>query len=241
MTGSPPDPAPGTLVLHGYPVSNYFNTVHAALIEKGAGFTVVPTRASQDDAFLASSAMGKIPYLQTPEGCIAETVAILEYIEEMVGGVPLYPAAAFERARARQVINIVQVYVETPLRSLFPGVFMGGTNAPETIAAVRPVVDRAMRALGHLVRPAPFLMGGQLTHADLFAFYTFDVGERVMQFSYDVSLLDSVGGLRDWYATMAMRPSSRTVLADFSAAFASYLQDKAAAWHEPEPKETTHA
>lgn len=229
------------LVLHGYPVSNYFNTVHAALIEKGTPFTVVPTRASQDEPFLAQSAMGKIPFLRTPDGCVAETVAILEYIEETLSGAALYPAEAFERARARQIINIVQVYVETPLRALFPGVFMGGANAPETLAATRLTVDRAMRALAHLVTPEPFLIGAQLTHADLFAFYTLDIGERVMQFSYGISLLDSVAGLRDWYATIAARASSRTVLANFTPAFAAYLQDKAAAWREPEPKEKAHA
>src|SRR3546814_11435296 len=69
-----------TLRLHGYPVSQYFNAARAALIEKGTDFQVIPTRAAQDDAFLAPSAMGKIPYLVTPHGSIAETVAILEYI-----------------------------------------------------------------------------------------------------------------------------------------------------------------
>lgn len=231
----------GSLVLHGYPVSNYFNTVRAALIEKGADFKIVQTRASQDDAFLAQSAMGKIPFLQTPAGCIAETIAILEYIEEAVPGVSLYPADPFERARARQIINIVQIYVEAPLRALFPGVFMGGTNTPETISATRLTVDRAMRALARLVRPKPFLLGAQLTHADLFAFYTFDIGERVMQFSYGASLLDTIAGLRDWYAIFALRSSSCVVLADFTPAFAAYLDDKAAAWREPEPREKTHA
>ena len=237
----PSDSAPAPLVLHGYPVSNYFNVARAALMEKGADFAVVPTRAAQEDAFLARSAMGKIPYLETPHGCIAETVAILEYVEDTVPGVPLYPASAFERARARQVINIVQLYVEAPLRSLYPGVFMGGANAPDAIAAVRPVVDRAMRALGHLVTPAPFLMGGELTHADLFAFYHFDLGERVMQFTYGTSLIDAVPGLRDWRATLAARPSTRAVLADFHPAFAAYIRDKGAAWREPEPKEPSYA
>src|SRR3546814_8444654 len=51
-----------TLRLHGYPVSQYFNAARAALIEKGTDFQVIPTRAAQDDAFLAHSAMGKIPY-----------------------------------------------------------------------------------------------------------------------------------------------------------------------------------
>src|SRR3546814_14270128 len=100
---------------------------------------------------------------------------------ETSGGIPLYPADAFGRARARQVINIAQVYIEAPLRSLFPGVFMGGVNDPATIAAVRPLVERAMRALSRLTSFHPFMLGEAISHADLFAFYTLDGGERVMQ------------------------------------------------------------
>jgi glutathione S-transferase len=231
----------GEVTLHGYPVSNYFNTVRAALIEAGAEFTVVPTRASQDEAFLAVSAMGKIPYLTTEHGGIAETIAILEYIEDAQLGRSLYPAEPFERARARQLINVVQVYVEAPLRSLFPGVFMGGANSAATIAAAKVTVHRAMRAIGTLTSFSPFLMGAQLTHADLFAFYTLDIGERVWRYTYQTSLLNAVPRLRDWHTMMSTRPSTRTVLADFAPAFAIYLRDKAAAWREPEHRETTHA
>lgn len=241
MIDDSPDVTGGALALHGYPVSNYFNAARAALIEKGASFEIVLTRAGQDHAFLHHSAMGKIPYLRTPFGSIAETVAILEYIEDAVPGVALYPADAFDRARARQIINVVQIYVEAPLRTLFPGVFMGGINSPETIVSARSVIDRAVRALGYLVSPAPFLTGAQLTYADLFAFYTFDVGERVSQFVWDESLIDRMPGLREWFATLAARPSSRAVLSDFASAFAAYLQDKAAAWHEPAPEGIPHA
>src|SRR3546814_18753985 len=100
--------------------------------------------------------MGKIPYLVTPHGSIAETVAILEYIEETSGGIPLYPADAFGRARARPVINIAQVYIEAPLRSLFPGVFMGGVNDPATNPAVRPPVEWAIRSPPPLPSFPPF-------------------------------------------------------------------------------------
>src|SRR3546814_6877072 len=78
-----------TLRLHGYPVRQYFNAARAALIEKGTDFQVIPNRAAQDDAFLAPSAMGKIPYLVTPPGSIAETVALLASIEEQSGGFQL--------------------------------------------------------------------------------------------------------------------------------------------------------
>lgn len=227
--------------LHGHPVSNYFNAVRAALIEKDVAFDIVPERASQGTAFLTRSAMGKIPYLETAQGCIAETVAILDYLEEAAGGVPLLPLDPFERAKVRQVVNIVQLYVETPLRSLFPGVFMGGSNSAQAIAAARPVVDRAMRALGQLVAFRPFLLGERLTTADIFAFYTFDLGDRVTRFTWDMVLLDQVDGLRDWFDAMADRPSSRAVLTDFDTAFTAYLRDKAAAWQEPELEETDDA
>jgi glutathione S-transferase len=68
-----------------------------------------------------------------------------------------------------------------------------------------------------------------------------DVGERVTRFAYDWSLLDSVPGLSQWHAMMTDRPSSRIVLADFSPAFAAYLKDKAAAWHEPELEDHDYA
>ena len=171
--------------LHGHPVSNYFNIVHAALIEKSAAFEIVLAGASQDEAFLARSAMGKIPYLETAHGCIAETVAILEYLDDEIPDPRLFPADSFARARARQIINVVQMYVEAPVRSIFPGVFFGGANSAETVAGARLTLDRATGALARLTNPAPWLLGDEFGYADIFAFYCLDIAERVTCFVYD--------------------------------------------------------
>lgn len=218
------------LRLHGHAVSNYFNIAHAALLEKGAAFELRSCRASQEPEFLELSPMGKIPFLETPRGCIAETVAILEYIEDALPGPRLYPANVFARARVRQAINVVQIYVEAPARSLFPGVFMGRRNSAAAVAAVRPELARAMRALGLLVSPDPFLFGAEPTYADFFAFYCLDIAERLSRFVYRESLLEQVDGLPAWSARMAERDSSRTVLAAFDQAFAAYLAEKKAAY-----------
>lgn len=221
------DPAP--LRLYGHPVSNYFNAAHAALIEKGAAFEIVNVSASQDEAFLGRSAMGKIPYLETARGCIAETIAILEYLEDEIPDSPLYPADNYARARARQIINVVQVYVEVPVRSIFPGVFFGGTNTVEAVASARQTLDRATDALKRLVDPAPWLLADDFGHADIFAFYCLDIAERVTRFVYDRSILAETG-LTDWRANVAGRASSRTVLAGFAPAFEAYLTAKQAAY-----------
>ncbi|QGZ31197.1 glutathione S-transferase family protein [Stutzerimonas stutzeri] len=217
------------LRLHGYAVSNYFNIAHAALIEKGARFEVVTTRASQDEAFLAVSPMGKIPVLETPHGWLAETVAIIEYLEDSLDGSALHAADPFGRARERQLLNVVQMYVEVPVRSLFPGVFMGGENSQATVDAARVALDRAIGALRRLADPRPFLMGESLSYADLFAFYCLDIAERVSRFVYQRSILAEIG-LEQWALHMAQRDSTRQVLANFDEVFAPYLAARNAAY-----------
>lgn len=219
----------GGLRLHGYAVSNFFNVVRAALIEKRLAFEIVEARASQAPEFLVASPMGKIPVLETPQGWLTETPAILEYIEDLHPSPALRPAEPFARARGRQLINVVQMYVEAPARSLFPGVFFGGSNSAETLAAARAQLDRGQAAVRRLVRPAPFLLGAELSLADLYAFYCLDVADRAAGFVYGGSLIEECG-LGDWADEMASRASSRIVLGAFEALLPAYLEAKGAAY-----------
>jgi glutathione S-transferase len=214
------------LRLHGYPVSNYFNAVRAALIEQQRDFDIVLVRASQDPAFLARSPMGKIPVLETPSGWISETVAILEYLEDTGPAVPLHPGDPFLRARARQAMNIVQMYVEAPVRSLFPGVFGQASNAPELVESVRQMLVRAIGALERLHPSSTFLLGPEPGMADLFAYYSVDIADRVTRYVYGQSLLHQSEALRAWFDRMGQRASTQVVMGDFEIAFKEYLAEK---------------
>ncbi|MEA3151619.1 MAG: glutathione S-transferase [Gammaproteobacteria bacterium] len=209
--------------LHGHPVSTYFNIARAALIEKGVNFEVVMSRARQDPEFLNLSPMGKIPVLETPHGWIAETIAILEYLEETLPAPALYPPDPLLRARGRQIINIVQMYVDAQVRNLYPGVFFGRSNDEATVAATRVTLDRATQALSILMKPAPFALGRDISHADVFAFYCLDIADRVTRFVYARSLLKEIGTLTEWSQMMAARASAHAVFADFYPAFVAYL------------------
>lgn len=224
-----------SLRLLGYPVSNYVNIVRAALVEKQLPFEFVITRASQDAAFRRMSPLGKIPVLDTGEGGLSETVAILDYLDDEYPDVPLRHPDAFSRARSRQIINIVQLYVEAQVRQLFPGVFMGGRNAAATAASVRVMLDRATSALSQLLSPLPFLFGERPGQVDLFLFYNLDIAERVSRFVYQRSIIDEIGGLDEWLAVMHGRPSTQLVLADFHDSFRTYLADHGAAYRPDEP------
>lgn len=218
--------------LHGYPVSNWFNCARAAMIEKCLGADYVAARASQDEAFLENSAMGKIPWLQTDLGGIGETVAILDYLEEVGGGAPLLPRDAFERARIRQIVNIAQLYVEAPMRALYPCVFMGADAADATVGASFAVTERALGALDRLCEFKPFVRGDALTQADLVLFYTFELANRVAVHLKGTSHFAGRSNFVRWDATIRDRGSTRVVLADFELALAEYLAARGAAFDE---------
>jgi glutathione S-transferase len=228
--------------LHGYPVSNYFNIVRAALLEKGIPHEIVIARAEQTDSFFAKNPMGKIPMLECADGWIAETVAILEYLEDIAAGTSLRAETPGGRARARQLTNIVQLYVEMPARTLFPGVFGGATNSPAAKAAARAMLDRSTLALRRMARPDPFLGGRQLSSVDLFAFYNLDIVDRLSRFVWDRSIVDEAR-LAEWHCEIMARASSQTVLADFETYFADYLQKNGAPYRAPndQPGHIEHA
>jgi glutathione S-transferase len=228
------------LRLHGYPVSNYVNTARAALIEKQLPYEMVIAGATQDDRFLGMNPMGKIPVLEDDDFFLGETVAILDYLDDRYPDPSLRPVDLFARGRGRQIVNVVQMYVEAPARSLFPGVFMGGRNSADTETAVRAMLDRSTAALKRMLAPSPFLLGDTLSQADLFAFYNLDIADRLTRFVYDRSIVEEIG-IAPWHAMMMARGSSRAVLADFETYFARYLADKGAAYRAPASGIPAHA
>jgi glutathione S-transferase len=73
------------LKLYGFSVSNYYNMVKLALLEKGLPFEEVPFYGANPRA-LAVSPRGKVPVLGVEQGFINETSVILEYIEQTQQG-----------------------------------------------------------------------------------------------------------------------------------------------------------
>jgi glutathione S-transferase len=212
------------LKLHGFAVSNYFNMARMALLEKGTAFQVVKEFPSQEPDYLGRSPVGKVPFLETPGGFLAETAVILEYIEETVAGPRFLPPEAWARARVRQAMHMMELYIELPARRLYPGVFFGGSNAEHTVKEVEPVLRRGVAGLARILKCDPWLMGAELTLADFFATFAFPLAATVARKTWDWDMLAELPGLGDTLARLNDRPSaalcnaeSRTAMAEFMA------------------------
>ena len=114
------------LKLGGFAVSNYYNKVKVALLEKGIPFEEAFSMTSQEEEYRKRSPMGKVPYLEVDGRFLCESQVICEYLEEHYPSHPLYPKDLFERAKVRELINIMELNMELVARRLYAQAFFGG-------------------------------------------------------------------------------------------------------------------
>ncbi|MFK4132675.1 MULTISPECIES: glutathione S-transferase family protein [Pseudomonas] len=177
------------LKLYGFPVSNYYNMVKFALLEKGLEFESVTVFPSQDEQFLAISPCGKIPVLETEHGFISETSVILEYIEETQSGTPLLPADPFARARVRTLMREIELYIELPARQCYPEVFFGAKVDEAIKEKARHELRSGIATLKRQGSFSPYVAGDTLTLADVYFLYSIDLARGVAEQLFSLDLM----------------------------------------------------
>jgi hypothetical protein len=108
------------LKLCGFPVSNYYNKVKLALLEKGVPFEEVLVYPSSEAAVSRHSPMGKVPFILDGELVLSESQAIIEYLEDVYPETPLYPRDAARAAKVRELIEVMELYLELAARPCTP-------------------------------------------------------------------------------------------------------------------------
>lgn len=217
------------LKLHGFSVSNYTNMVKQCLLEKGVEFEQLPVRPSQDDEFLAMSPMGKIPCLETEGGYLIETPVILEYLEDIYPDPPMYPSQPFAKAKAREIIQVCQLYIELSARRHLGAALFGRERSEAAYEEVRPQVEKGLKALEELASFGPYVMGSEFGDADIFVYHSFRLAGTVLKLIYDWDVVSAVPGLSAHVAAMEERDSTKRVVADHEEAMAALVARIAAA------------
>lgn len=214
------------LKLHGVAISNYYSMVKLALLEKGIDFEEVRTPPSQDPEFLAVSPMGKIPCLETPNGFLSESVAIIEYLEDLDPDPPLYPLDAFESGKVRQLVQLLVLYIEMPARRLLTHVFFGSDLADHTRQEVQEALDRSLPALQRVAKFSPYATGGTFTAADIVCYYTGILVTLMTEKVYGVDRMLEVEGYSDWLEVMRKRPNVQEVDACMHETMKAFFADR---------------
>ena len=219
------------LTLCGFSVSNYYNKVKLALLEKGIAFheELVMT-GSKDEAVLAATPLGKVPFLRTEAGTLCESQVIVDYLEAAYPAVPLIPADPFAAAKARELCTYIELHLELVARELYAQAFFGGTVSEDVQARVRKQLTKNIAAFQRLARFGPYVGGDSFTIADCSAYVSLPLVAMASKKVLGEDLLAAAG--IDWKAyagLIAQRPSAQKVDADKKADVARMAAAAAAA------------
>lgn len=160
MTNSP-------LILYTTPLSSFSAKVRIAIAAKG--LTVEersPLGGSyRSAAYRAMVPSGTVPALVDREFILAESDAIIEYLDEEYPDPSIMPGDPRKRAIARALSRFHDFMIDPPLRRLFAQLDPAtrDSNAAGTDAAE---IQRRLDELELLASPDPYLAGGRLSLAD---------------------------------------------------------------------------
>lgn len=167
-----------SLTLHGYWRSSCSWRVRIALAHKGLAYknvavNLAPSVSAQwTPEFAAKNPMNQVPVLEFHGGSLdgkrlTQSLAIIELMEHLVARAPLLPSDAWQRAKARQLAEIVNAGTQpnqnlnllTKLKSL------GG----DSDAWAREAIGRGLAALERESKETAgkYLVGDSVTIADV--------------------------------------------------------------------------
>ena len=209
-----------TITLCGFALSNYYNKVKLALLEKGLAFDehhVHPRSTTEEDR--RSSPLGKVPWIVTAQGPVCESTAILEYLEQLQPEPRLYPVDPFRAAKVRELITFIDLHLELVARELYPKAFFGGEASEATLDRVRKLLTKNVAGFKTLAKFAPYVAGDTFTAADCAAWVSLPLVGLATRLALGEDVLVAAGV--DWktYAKLIeQRPTAQRVAADRKAA-----------------------
>jgi glutathione S-transferase len=202
--------------LVGFAVSNYYNKVKLVMLEKGVEFTEELNWAGKDEATLACSPLGKVPFIVTAQGPLCESQVIVEYLEEAFPERPLMPRDPFQRAKLREIVSFMELHLELVARRLYAQAFFGGTVAPEVIDSVRKELTRNIAAFTRLAKFAPYVGGAEFSVADCAAMVHLPLVSMATRQIYGEDLLAALP-VKEYLKLVGERDSAQRVAADRKA------------------------
>lgn len=210
------------LKLCGFPASNYYNKVKLVLLEKDVPFEECSTLATPKQELLTKSPLGKMPYLDTEHGALAESQVIVDYLEARYPQPSLLPADLFRAAKVHELITFMELHLELVVRELYGAAFFGGTVSDSTKERVRKQLDKNIPAVAQLAKFAPYIAGEEFTLADCAAVCHLPLAMSATKRIYGEDLLASLP-VKDYLKRMAERPMVAKMNADRVACMPEFL------------------
>ncbi|QBX35748.1 glutathione S-transferase family protein [Paracoccus liaowanqingii] len=205
-----------TTRLYHTALSPYCRKVRLVLAEKKIEVELVEERYWEGPPDLKRrNPAGKLPVLRFRGNLLAESQAIVEYLDEAVPAPSLMPQQPLERHEVRRLCawfdDKFQTEVTRPILNerVWKKITRSGYPDSRIVKDGLRAIKEHMDYLAGLLETRRWLAGNTLSLADFTAAAHFSCLDYISDVDWDRS-----EALRDWYATIKSRPAFRSVLAD---------------------------
>jgi glutathione S-transferase len=196
-------------ILYGADYSVYVRIARMTLEEKGVDYELVPldifAAEGVPDWYLEHHPFGRIPAFEHDGFRLFETSAIARYVDEAFAGPALQPADARGRARISQIAGLLDAYGYRAMVWDVAVERLEKMPADETlIASGLSRAETVLKVLTSLKPEGPWLLGDQLTLADLHAA---PIIGYFIKAADGADMLARFAEVRDWYGRISARQS----------------------------------
>ncbi|MBZ9917594.1 MULTISPECIES: glutathione S-transferase family protein [unclassified Mesorhizobium] len=196
-------------VLYGADYSVYVRIARMALEEKGVDYELVPVDVFAAEGipgwYFEHHPFGRIPAFEHDGFRLFEASAITRYVDEAFDGPPLQPNDPRGRARMNQIIGMLDAY---GYRAMVWDVAVERLEkaSPDEALIVSGLrqAGTVLQVLSSLRSPGPWLLGNQLTLADLHAAPIVGYFVKVAE---GRKLLARFADIQDWWDCIAKQAS----------------------------------
>ena len=210
------------LKLCGFAASNYYNKVKLVLLEKDVPFEECVTLGTPKTEILPKSPLGKVPYLETEDGTLAESQVLVNYIEARYPQPALLPADPFRAAKVQELIMFMELHLELVVRELYGEAFFGGAVSDSAKERVRKQLVKNIAAFAQLAKFSPFVAGDEFTLADCVAVCHLPLAISATKKIYGEDLLAALP-VKDYLKRMGERPAVAKINADRIASLPAFM------------------
>ena len=202
--------------LYHVTLSPFCRFVRLVLAEKKIEVELVEEKYwEQQPEFMRRNPAGKVPVLKIDNLILAESAAIVEYLEERHPSPPLMPTNAADRAEVRRLIGWFgdKFHTEVTSKLLYERVnkklMAAGYPDGRNVKAGSKAMKFHLGYLEWLLEDRRWLAGNAMTLAD------FAAAAQLSSLDY-ISDIDwnRVPALHEWYSKIKSRPAFRSILAD---------------------------
>ena len=210
--------------LYNMNLSNFATKSRIVVYEKGANIEMAPIPGDglKSPEYLKINPLGKVPSLDADGMIIAESEVINEYLEDKFPNPPLMPKTPEGKARVRAFTRFHDLYLDPPLRALFPQL-NPKTRDDKVVTEKLTDVQGRLDQLETMLAADGFAAGPEFTLADCALAPTIFFVTNLLPGFGAKPPLDERPKLAAWWTKVQTRPTVKKAMGEMAEALKAML------------------